>query len=89
VAPQVVDMPLLFESHAERLFSEIIVVTCSKEQQLARLRTRNGLSEAEAQARIDSQMPLADKATKGTVAIDNSGSKDAMLGQVRAVFWPA
>ena len=80
---QVVDMPLLFESRAERMFSDIIVVTCTQEQQLQRLQDRNGFSASDAQSRIDSQMPLSDKVRQASVLIDNSGSRDATVEQVR------
>jgi dephospho-CoA kinase len=67
-------MPLLFETHAEWLFADIIVVTCSHEQQLKRLCRREELDEAAALARIQSQMPQAYKAAHASILIDNSGT---------------
>jgi dephospho-CoA kinase len=43
----------------------------SLEQQIERLMKRNKLSLEEAQQRINSQMPLADKIAKATYIIDN------------------
>lgn len=75
-------MPLLFETKSQWLFSDIIVVTCTPEQQLQRLCARDSLSQDAASARIRAQMDLAYKAAHGTIIIDNSGSVDDTLLQV-------
>jgi len=60
--PTVVLMiPLLFEAGLEELCSEIWLVDCTEAQQLERLMQRDGLSEAEAQARINAQWPMERK----------------------------
>lgn len=82
--PQVVDMPLLFETKSEWLFSDIIVVTCTPEQQLERLRSRDNLSQAAASSRIRSQLDMSYKAAHGTLIIDNSGSIQDTLIQVHS-----
>ena len=70
----VVVVPLLFESRkALPLLKKTVVVYCSKEQQLQRLRERN-LSRREALARISAQIPLSQKVKMADFAIDNSGS---------------
>lgn len=81
--PQVVDMPLLFETKSTWLFSDIIVVTCDPEQQLQRLRLRDGSAEEDAAQRITAQMPQAYKAAHATILIDNSGSIATTRQQVR------
>ena len=65
-------VPLLFESNMTDLVDEVWTVICSPKQQRERLTQRDGLSVAEAQARIDSQWPLSKKATLSDVVIDNS-----------------
>lgn len=50
-------------------------VTCSDREELRRLMARNSFSEEEASARIRSQMPLAMKAKRSDVVVDNNGSK--------------
>ena len=67
-------VPLLFESGMTELVTEIWTVTCSPKQQLDRLMQRNHLSVEQAQARIDSQWPLSEKASLSHVEIDNSGT---------------
>ena len=65
-------IPLLFETGLECLCSETWVVSCSPKQQLARLISRDGLSELEAQSRIFSQIPLEQKEQMADHIIDNS-----------------
>jgi len=46
---------------------------------------RDGLNEADARARIASQMPIAEKAKRADHVIDNSGTRKETESQVRAV----
>ncbi|OQR84796.1 hypothetical protein ACHHYP_12821 [Achlya hypogyna] len=79
----VFDAPLLFETKLLEYFcAPIIVVACSEEQQLARLMARDKLSKEDATKRIKAQMPLAEKAAKATLVLDNNGSKEALLALV-------
>lgn len=50
--------------------------------QLSRLMKRNGLSQAEAEARITSQLPLDEKRKLATHVIDNSGDQENTRRQV-------
>ena len=75
-------VPLLFEAGMTDLVSEIWVVTCSPKQQLNRLIERNHLTLEQAQARISSQMSLADKAKKADIVLDNSSNVEKLLQQV-------
>jgi dephospho-CoA kinase len=78
----VIDIPLLFEADMTDLVSEIWVVYCRPEQQLSRLMARDCLTQQEAQIRIESQMPLAQKCDRADVVLDNSGSIEALYAQV-------
>jgi dephospho-CoA kinase len=68
----IVDAALMIESGGYRRFDKLIVVHCRPEVQLERLMLRNGLSPAEAQARIDAQMPQAEKQKFADFLIDTS-----------------
>lgn len=57
----VLDVPLLFETGLDRLADETVCVSAPLPVQLERLITRNGLTEEQAMARIQSQMPLSEK----------------------------
>jgi dephospho-CoA kinase len=72
-APTVVLMiPLLFEAGLEELCSEIWLVDCTAQQQLKRLMQRDGLSEAEARARISAQWPMELKRGLADRVIENT-----------------
>ncbi len=75
-------VPLLFEAQMTDLVTEIWVVFCQPEQQLQRLMTRNQLTSEQAEARINSQMPLADKVAQATIVLDNSEDLATLLRQV-------
>jgi dephospho-CoA kinase len=73
---------LLVESGRHRELDGLIVVRASPEAQVARVVRRDGLSEREARARIDAQLPLADKLRVATHVIDNDGDLAATEAQV-------
>ena len=70
----IVDAPLLIESGMTGMVDEVWVVSIPVELQLQRLRERDKLSEAEAQKRLTSQMPLQEKIKYAQRVIDNSGT---------------
>lgn len=82
----VLDVPLLYEAGMDRDLSDVIVVYVPEALQLQRLMARDGLSAAEAMARIRSQLPLAEKRRRATIVIDNSGSKTAARQLASALF---
>jgi dephospho-CoA kinase len=83
-APVVVLMiPLLFEAGLESLCTETWLVTCSEAQQLERLMARDGLSEADALARIKAQWPLSHKQPLASLIIDNGQQMKAWSETVR------
>lgn len=79
-------IPLLFEAGITDLVTEIWVVYCSEQQQLERLMRRNQLTLEQAQARINSQMPIAEKCDRADVVLDNSSTREALLKQIDAAF---
>lgn len=69
----VLDVPLLFEAGLEGMADEVWVVHVPNEEQLRRVMARDGISEADARARVDSQMPTDEKMRRADVAIDTTG----------------
>jgi dephospho-CoA kinase len=55
--------------------------------QIDRLISRDSLSRAEAQTRINSQMPLSEKVRSSDYVIDNSGTLEETLDQVKQFVW--
>ncbi|MBU7582169.1 MAG: dephospho-CoA kinase [Nostoc sp. TH1S01] len=79
-------IPLLFEAQMTHLVTEIWVVSCSETQQLQRLIQRNHLNQVQAQARIQSQLPLTKKIARADVVLDNSSTPESLLLQVDIAF---
>lgn len=80
------DIPLLFESKLTHMVEKTILVFVDRDIQLKRLMERNNLSLEEAEARINSQMPLVEKVALADAVIDNNGSLEATGEQLRDVL---
>ncbi|MBD1211854.1 MAG: dephospho-CoA kinase [Dolichospermum sp.] len=79
-------IPLLFEANLEGLVNQIWVVSCSEQQQLERLMARNNLTAEQAAARINSQLPIAEKIARADVNLDNSSNLESLLQQIDRVI---
>jgi len=82
----VVDAALMIESGGYKRFDRLIVVWCEPAIQLARLMTRDRLSESEAAKRIASQMPQEEKKRYADYLIDTSGEFAETRRQVEALW---
>jgi dephospho-CoA kinase len=78
----VVDAVKLVESGFAAECDAVWVVTCRPEQQVARLRARNGMTEQEAAERVAAQPALNVKLDRADVVIANDGSLAATEEQV-------
>jgi dephospho-CoA kinase len=67
------DVPLLYERGLEREVDCVVVVWAPREVQLERLMARDGLGRAEAEARLDAQLPIDEKARRADVLVPNDG----------------
>lgn len=77
---------LLVENEAYQQFAGLVVVTASRETQLARIRQRNGLTAEEAEARVNSQLPLADKERVADYVIPNDGTLDELRSHAKKLM---
>ena len=66
------DIPLLFESKLTHMVDKTVLIYVDDEVQLQRLMARNNLSEQQAKARINSQMPLSEKKALADEVINNN-----------------
>lgn len=82
----VVDAALMIETGSYRRFDVVVVVHCAPESQIARLMARNRLTREEALARINAQMPSADKLKFADYAIDTSRDFADTRRQVEALY---
>lgn len=77
------DMPLLYETGKVLPYITcVVVVSCTSDQQLSRLMERNNLTEADARARISSQMSLEEKCRRANFVIDNSEGEEERESQI-------
>jgi len=83
-----VDIPLLLDTSGPEAFDldAVIVVTASPEVQVDRLRARDKISQEEAERRVASQRPAAEKAAEADWVIDNSGALDETRKQVELLW---
>ena len=68
----VLDVPLLFESGMDALCDETWAMSADEAVQIERVRVRDGLTEAQARARIANQMPMAERNARATRVIDSA-----------------
>jgi len=78
--------PLLIEAGADTFCEEIWVVDVDEATQLQRVTARDGLSTLEARQRMAAQMPLAEKAIRGDVIIDNRGTVEELAERLRRLW---
>lgn len=81
----IVEAALIFEAAASGHFQKTIATFCRPDQQIERL-TAAGLSRADANARIASQMPVEEKCRRADFVIDCSGSLEETRRQVSALY---
>lgn len=75
------DIPLLYETGGERLCDRVVVVACSEEIQMGRLRQRTGLDRKAAEKLISAQMPLSEKVKLANHVIWNNGPERLLAEQ--------
>ncbi len=83
-----VDIPLLLDTSGPEAFDldAVIVVSAGPDVQGSRLRARDRISQEEAERRVASQRPVAEKAAEADWVIDNAGSLEETRRQVE-VLW--
>jgi len=80
-------VPLLVEANVDYPFDMILTVEAGVENQVERIVRSRGLSEADAQRRIDAQASTAERSERADFVIDSSGTH-AQLEQQIATLWP-
>jgi dephospho-CoA kinase len=77
---------ILVETGTYTRFDSLIVVYCTREQQIERAMARPGATMEDVLARLDRQMPLDEKRKYADYVIDTSGTKEETLRQANAVY---
>ena len=82
----IVEAPLLIETGLHRLVDKVVLVTASVETQITRLKERDGLTRAEALARIRSQLPVEEKLRWADYIIDTDLPYSEVVRQVQDLW---
>jgi dephospho-CoA kinase len=85
----VLDIPLLFETGADRRVDAVVVVTAPAEMQRVRALGRPGMTEEKFQALLAKQMPDAEKRRRADFVVDTSKGFDFAREQVHAILQAA
>lgn len=84
--PVFFEIPLLFEQHYQQLLDQTILVYATHALQLKRLQTRDHLTIAASQKRIDSQISLSKKSRWADFIIDNNGDLQYLRKQIYQIL---
>src|SRR5262249_17774858 len=82
----VLDIPLLYETGAERRCDAVVVVSAPAEVQRTRAFERPGMTEAKFEAILAAQMPDAQKRAQADFVVDTSKGFDPARAQVREIL---
>lgn len=82
----VLDIPLLFETHAENRVDVIVVVSCPPAMQRQRVMARPGMTEEKFQMILARQMPDEEKRRRADFVIDTGRGIPEALEQVRSLL---
>jgi len=82
----VLDVPLLFETNAERRCDAVVVVSAPADVQRSRAFQRPGMTDDKLAAILAKQMPDAEKRQRADFVVDSSHSFDHARAQIRDIL---
>jgi dephospho-CoA kinase len=85
-AISVVDVPLLYETGAEKAVDKIVVVTASPEIQRERVLARPGMTEEKFSAILARQLPDSQKRERADFVVHTDRGLEAARAEVRAII---
>jgi len=81
-----IEAPLLIESGMHRIVDQVWLVTVDAQTQIQRVINRDAATAEQVASRLAAQMPQEDKLPYARKVIDNSGTPEATLQQVRQIW---
>jgi dephospho-CoA kinase len=85
-AIKAVVIPLLFEVGWEDDWDLIICVQSDTQTQIDRLMRFRGLSAEQAHQRLDSQMPMAEKAARAHLTVNNNAGEGTLASEAKRIY---
>ena len=82
----IADIPLLFETGRDKDFDVVVVAACAPATQKARLMSRDGFSEEQAEQRLRAQMPIEEKVRRARYVISTEGTIESTDRQVAEIW---
>ncbi len=82
----IVESAIIFETMSEEQFAEIIVATCNPDEQFRRLRENRQMDDVEIQARLDQQLPSAEKEQRAQFVVHTDCSLDQLKDRVSNLY---
>jgi dephospho-CoA kinase len=80
------DAPLMFETGMSSKCDEVWLITADEQTRLERVMKRDRVSDADIRARMDKQMPEAEKMNRADLIIKNIGTKEDLIYAVDAAL---
>ena len=80
------EVPLLFETGIEDQVDVVVVVDAPVSVRLSRIIESRGLTEEEAEAIMEAQMPAAEKRRRADIVVNNAGTRDALASRAAEVL---
>jgi len=79
-------IPLLFEVGWEGDWDWVICVSSDTQTQMDRLMRFRGFSAEQARQRLEAQMPMAEKAARAHLTVNNNASEEMLASEAKRIF---
>lgn len=86
VSPVIIDAPLLYESGFDSLCDAVIVAYAPRNVAIRRIMVRDGISEKEAEARLDSQVPSEELIARADFAVNTHDSEENLTVKAKEIL---
>ena len=81
-----VEAAIMIESGSYKRYQRLVLASCPRDVQIERFVRRDGGTRADAESRIDRQMPLAEKRRYAHFVIDTGGTEEQTIRQVGEIY---